>query len=73
MTTLGLLFALGQALTLASLVYFLHLLVWWRLNRPANLQTAERRADLRPGEEHPAPGIAMETAEAPRHREIAAA
>ena len=73
MTSLDLLFVAGQILMLSSLVYFLALFAWWRLNRPVDLEQAERRAELRLREEVQAARRATQTIESPDHRGIAAA
>ena len=73
MTSLDLLFVAGQVLMLSSLFYFLVLFAWWRLNRPADLEQAELRAELRLREEAPAARNATQTIEPPDHRGIAAA
>ena len=72
MTSLDLLFVMGQALMLSSLVYFLILFAWWRLNRPADLEQAERRAELRLTEQSLSAESAPDTTESP-HQGIAPA
>jgi hypothetical protein len=71
MTALDLLFVMGQALMLLSLVYFLPLIVWWRFNQPADLEAAERCAELRIKEEAHATLPAVEADESQPHQEIA--
>ena len=73
MTSLDLLFVLGQALMSLSLVYFLALVVWWRPNRPADLENAERRAELRLSEEPRDVRPDMDTAESAHRQGIAPA
>jgi hypothetical protein len=73
MTALDLLFVMGQALMLSSFVYFLGIFIWWRLNQPADLESAERSTELRLSEEPRAVQAPTETVESPHHQGIAPA